>query len=102
MCAYEKLVPFTKKCGILKEAKTERRVLMDWKRKLTSRKLWLSIASFVSMLLIYFGHAESEASQIAALIMAGATIIGYVIGEGLADSSNTSPSQDKPEDGEGK
>ena len=62
---------------------------MDWKRKLTSRKLWLSIASFTSMLLIYFGHAESEASQIAALIMAGATIIGYVIGEGLADSSNT-------------
>ncbi len=61
---------------------------IDWKRKLTSRKLWASIAGFVSMLLIYFGHAESEASQIAALIMAGASIIGYVIGEGLADSSN--------------
>lgn len=54
-------------------------------RKLTSRKLWLSIASFVSMLLIYFGHAETEASEIAAIIMAGASVIGYVIGEGLAD-----------------
>lgn len=61
---------------------------MDWKRKLTSRKLWMSVASFVSMLLVYFGHAETEATQIAALIMAGATIIGYVIGEGLADSSD--------------
>lgn len=61
---------------------------MDWKRKLTSRKLWLSIASFASMLMIYFGHAESEATQISALIMAGASIVGYVIGEGLADSSN--------------
>lgn len=58
------------------------------KRKLTSRKLWMSIASFASMLMIYFGHAESEASQVAALIMAGASIVGYVIGEGLADSSN--------------
>lgn len=58
---------------------------IDWKRKLTSRKLWTSIASFVSMLLIFFGHAESEATQVAALIMAGASIIGYVIGEGLAD-----------------
>lgn len=58
------------------------------KRKLTSRKLWMSIASFVSMLMIYFGHAESEASQVAALIMAGASIVGYVIGEGLADGSN--------------
>lgn len=72
---------------------------MDWKRKLTSRKLWLSVASFTSMLLIYFGHAESEASQIAALIMAGATIIGYVIGEGLADSSNAeTPKEEHTDD----
>lgn len=58
------------------------------KRKLTSRKLWMSVASFVSMLMIYFGHAESEASQVAALIMAGASVVGYVIGEGLADGNN--------------
>lgn len=62
--------------------------MIDWKRKLSSRKLWSSIASFVSMLLIYFGHAESDASKVAALIMAGASVIGYVIGEGLADSGN--------------
>lgn len=62
---------------------------IDWKRKLTSRKLWTSIASFVSMLLIFWGEAESEATKVAALIMAGASIIGYVIGEGLADQGNT-------------
>ena len=59
------------------------------KQKLTSRKLWMSIASFVSMLVIAFGGAESEAAQISAIIMAGATVIGYAIGEGLADSSAT-------------
>ena len=59
------------------------------KQKLTSRKLWMSIASFVSMLVIAFGGAESEAAQISAIIMAGATVIGYAIGEGLADSSET-------------
>lgn len=58
------------------------------KRKFTSRKLWMSIASFASMLMIYLGHAESEASKVAALIMAGASIVGYVIGEGLADGNN--------------
>lgn len=63
--------------------------MSNWKRKLTSRKFWVSIASFVTMLLIYFGKTESEAAQVAALIMAGATVIGYVIGEGLADSSNS-------------
>ena len=60
-------------------------------QRLKSRKLWMSIASFVSMLMIYLGDTESEAAQVAALIMASASIIGYVIGEGLADSSdNTS------------
>ena len=61
---------------------------IDWLRKLTSRKLWLAVASFVSMLMIYFGHAESEASQVAALIMAGASVVGYILGEGLADAGN--------------
>lgn len=61
---------------------------IDWKRKLTSRKLWLSIASFVAMLIIAINGNEGSAQQISALIMAGASIIGYVIGEGLADSGN--------------
>lgn len=59
---------------------------IDWKRKLTSRKFWLSIASFVAMLIVALGQPESVATQVTSLIMAGATVIGYVIGEGLADS----------------
>lgn len=56
------------------------------KRKLTSRKLWMSLTSFVSMLMIALGSSESKAAQVSAIIMAGASVIGYVIGEGLADS----------------
>lgn len=56
------------------------------KRKLTSRKLWMSLTSFVSMLMIALGGSESKAAQVSAIIMAGASVIGYVIGEGLADS----------------
>lgn len=67
---------------------------IDWKRKLTSRKLWLSVASFVTMLMIYFGKSESEAAQVAAIIVAGATVIGYVVGEGLADSGNKKEESD--------
>jgi hypothetical protein len=66
---------------------------IDWIRKLTSRKFWLSVASFVAMLIVALGGGENTAQQITALIMAGATVIGYVLGEGLADASN------KPEDG---
>ena len=63
---------------------------IDWTRKLTSRKFWLSIASFVAMLLVALGQSETTATQITSLIMAGATVIGYVIGEELADSSHSS------------
>lgn len=61
---------------------------INWARKLTSRKLWVSVCSFVSMMVVALGGTESEAAQVAALIMAGATVLGYVIGEGLADASN--------------
>lgn len=71
---------------------------IDWKRKLTSRKLWVSVASFVSMMVVAFGGAENEASQVAALIMAGATVIAYVIGEGLTDSANAGQSPGQPDE----
>lgn len=60
---------------------------IDWIKKLTSRKFWLALTSFVSMLFVFFGGSESEATQITALIMAGATVIGYILGEGLTDAT---------------
>lgn len=59
---------------------------MDWKRKLTSRKFWAAVAGFVSMLIIALGKDAETAQTITGLIMAGASLIGYMIGEGLADS----------------
>ena len=60
----------------------------DVVRKLTSRKLWMSVASFVAMLVVALGRTESEATQISALIIAGATVIAYIVGEGLVDYGN--------------
>ena len=71
---------------------------IDWKRKLTSRKLWISLANFVSMLYIYFGHAVSDGEKIAAIILAGGTFIAYVIGEGLADSGDVTINPELPEE----
>ena len=66
---------------------------IDWKRKLTSRKLWVSVATFASMLLVYFNFSESEAAKVAALIMAGAAVVGYVVDEGLADGAHSLPEE---------
>ena len=72
---------------------------IDWTRKLTSRKFWLSIASFVAMLLVALGQSEATATQITSLIMAGATVIGYVIGEGLADAGNAGGKEEDDSNG---
>ena len=63
---------------------TERGTI-NWKRKLTSRKFWLSVASFTAMLLVALGKSQETTTQVTSIIMAGATVIGYAIGEGLAD-----------------
>lgn len=59
---------------------------MDWKRKLTSRKFWAAVAGFVSMLIIALGKNAETAQTVAGIIMAGASLVAYMIGEGLADS----------------
>lgn len=80
--------------------------MIDWKRKLTSRKFWAAVADFVGMLLIALHLSEDTATQITALIMAGAGVIAYIVGEGLADSANADQitfevaGEDKPPDAE--
>lgn len=63
---------------------------INWKRKLTSRKFWACVADFVVMILIALHWTEEAATQIAALIMAGAGVVAYIIGEGLADAMDAS------------
>ena len=67
---------------------------IDWKRKLTSRKFWAAIAGFVAMLVVAFGGSEDQATQITALIMAGAAVVAYIIGEGLADAAGANSADD--------
>ena len=61
---------------------------IDWKKKLTSRKFWTAIAEFVTMLIIALKGSEETAVQVTALIMAGASVIAYIIGEGLVDANS--------------
>ena len=59
-------------------------------RKLTSRKFWAAIIAFVTGILIYFGKTAEEAERVAALIMSGASVIAYIVGEGLIDAASAS------------
>lgn len=61
--------------------------MIDWQSKLTSRKFWAAIAQFISMLIIALHGSQETATQVTALIMAGAAVVAYIIGEGLADAA---------------
>ena len=60
---------------------------IDWKRKLTSRKLWVAVAGFVSGLILAFGGAENTAQMVTGVIMQGASVLGYLLAEGLPDAA---------------
>ena len=73
---------------------------INWVKKLTSRKLWTAVASFVSMMIVATGGTENTATQITALIMAGASVVAYIIGEGLTDAANSTILLDGTEESE--
>lgn len=58
---------------------------IDWVKKLTSRKLWLSIAGFVAGLIAIFGGDTDLSEKVSGAILSGAAVVGYTLGEGLAD-----------------
>lgn len=62
---------------------------IDWKRKLTSRKFWMAVVAFITPLLLAFGVAENNVTQVVAIIIAGADVLAYIIAEGMVDANNT-------------
>lgn len=71
---------------------------IDWVKKLTSRKLWTAVASFVSLMILAFGGTDNMASQVVAIIMAGATVIAYIVGEGLVDAASAEGAETETEE----
>ena len=71
---------------------------MNWKRKLSSRQFWTAVAGFVSMLIVFFGGREDSAARVTALILSGASVVAYVIGEGLVDAAAEKRGEDRTEE----
>ena len=72
-------------------------------RKLTSRKLWMSIAAFISGLIVAFDGWAEVAETVSGCIMAGAAVVAYVLGEGLIDraAAGQTATEQEADEGEG-
>lgn len=64
---------------------------INWAKKLSSRKLWVAVAGFVAGLIVAFGGEKEIAETVSGVILQGASVLGYLIAEGLADSNHVEP-----------
>lgn len=70
-------------------------------RKLTSRKLWMALAAFISgVVTVIWG--DKTAQIVGGLILQFAAVVAYIVGEGLVDAANKPSDVQASEDAEGK
>lgn len=60
---------------------------IDWKRKLSSRKLWAAVAGIVAGLAMVFGLDESYITDVAGAVVSVASLVTYIITEGKVDAA---------------
>ena len=58
---------------------------IDWKRKLSSRKLWAA-AGIVAGLAMVFGLDENTISTVAGAVVSVASVVAYILAEGKVDA----------------
>ena len=61
--------------------------MSNWKRKLSSRKLWACIAGVVLVAAAVFGDDESKITEVSGLVTALASLVSYIWTEGMIDTA---------------
>lgn len=61
---------------------------IDWKRKISSRKLWAAAAGIVTGLAMIFGLDENTVSTVAGAVVSAASVAAYIITEGKVDAES--------------
>lgn len=68
---------------------------INWKQKLTSRKFWAALTGFITAILVAFKVPDLTIEQVVAIISASATLIAYIIGEGMVDAARIGSDKDE-------
>jgi hypothetical protein len=62
---------------------------IDWKQKLSSRKLWCAVAAWVTSLLTAFNVSENIIAQTGIIIAGIGSLCVYILAESHVDAGNT-------------
>ena len=61
---------------------------VNWRQKLTSRKLWAAVVGVIVGLAAAFGIEENEYAQIVGVVGSVVSVLGYIFGEAAVDASH--------------
>ena len=60
---------------------------IDWKAKLSSRKFWAAVVSYITAIATSFGVTDSWIARIVLIVTGIGALCVYMLAEGLADKS---------------
>lgn len=60
---------------------------VDWKRKLSSRKLWASIVGVITGLAMVFGLDGDTITKVAGAVVSASSLTTYIVAEGKIDAA---------------
>lgn len=61
--------------------------MINWKQKLSSRKLWAAVVGVIVGLAAAFGIEENEYAQIVGVVGSVVSVVGYIFGEAAVDAA---------------
>lgn len=61
---------------------------VDWRRKLSSRKLWCAILGVVLSVMTMYGSSDDDKTKVTGLITATSTLIIYILAESSVDKKS--------------
>lgn len=70
---------------------------INWKQKLTSRKLWAAIVGVVVGLAAAFGIDGNDYAEIAGIVTSAVSVVGYIFTEGKIDTERAKTEQNAVE-----
>lgn len=64
---------------------SEDKEMIDWKRKLSSRKFWALIAALVTSWMVLFGVDAGVQMKVIAILGNTGAVVAYILSEGYVD-----------------
>ena len=68
---------------------------IDWKQKLSSRKLWAAVVGVIVGLATAFGIEGNEYAEIAGIVTSAVSVVGYIFAEGKIDVARLKKEDEK-------